>query len=225
MAGADGASDIVISIFLADDHPVVLKGIRLLLEAQKDFCVIGQETDAFRIVENACRLKPDVLVLDYMMPGPGVTEIIEAVVGRCPDTKVVVLSMHANTAYVWEALHSGAVAYVLKCSESEELMRAIRAAAAGSRYLSPPLAEKDIESYSQRVRQSGMDPYEMLSRREKQVLKLVAEGNTSSQVAEMLRIGTRTAESHRASILHKLGLRNQVDLVRYAIQKGIVPPE
>ncbi len=214
----------MISILLADDHPVILRGLRGLFEVYEDLRIIGEETDARKVVEAVARLEPDVLVMDLMMPGMSGMEIIREVAQHRPDTQIVVLSMYSNVAYVWEALRNGALAYVLKCADSEELVRAVREVNARRRYLSPPLSENALEEYARQAQQHGLDPHDMLTNRERQVLRLAAGGNTSSRIAEQLHIGIRTVESHRASLLHKLGLRNQTELVRYAIQRGIIPP-
>jgi len=214
----------MISILLADDHPVILRGLRGLFEAYDDLRIVGEETDARKVVEAVARLEPDVLVMDLMMPGMSGMEIIREVAQHHPDTRIVVLSMHSNVAYVREALRNGALAYVLKCADSEELIRAVREVNARRRYLSPPLSENELEEYARQAQQHGLDPHDMLTNRERQVLRLAAEGNTSSQIAEQLHIGIRTVESHRASLLHKLGLRNQTELVCYAIQRGIILP-
>lgn len=212
----------MISILLVDDHPLVLQGVRDLFLSQADFDVIGQETDALRAVETAVKLNPSVMVLDLMMPGLNGLDVIKQVVRRCPHIRIVVLSMHANPSYVWEALRSGAIAYVLKSAKSEELVHAVREASSGRRYLSPPLSNIEVDEYSRRAQQSQFDPYEMLTNRERQVLQMAAEGLTSSQIAEKLKIGIRTVETHRAHILRKLHIHSQTELVRYAIQRGIV---
>ena len=204
----------MISLLLADDHPVILRGLRDLIGAHDDLRVIGEETDAQRVIEAVTRLKPNVLVMD----------LIREIAQHHPDTRIVVLSMHSNVAYVWEALRNGALGYVLKCARNEDLIHTLHEASARRRYLSPPLSENDLEEYSRKVRQYGLDPHDMLTDRERQVLRLAAEGNTSSQIAVQLDIGIRTVESHRANLLHKLGLHNQTELVRYAIQRGIIPP-
>jgi len=214
----------MISLLLADDHPVILRGLRDLIGAHDDLRVIGEETDAQRVIEAVTRLKPDVLVMDLMMPGISGMDLIREIAQHHPDTRIVVLSMHSNVAYVWEALRNGALGYVLKCAKNEDLIRTLHEASARRRYLSPPLSENDLEEYSRKVRQYGLDPHDMLTDRERQVLRLAAEGNTSSQIAVQLDIGVRTVESHRANLLHKLGLHNQTELVRYAIQRGIIPP-
>lgn len=212
----------MISVLLVDDHPVVLRGLRDLFTAQGDFRVVGVEAGAARVVRKTKLLKPDVAILDIMMPDLNGMDLIRQVATQCPDTRIVVLSMHANPAYVWTALHSGALGYVLKCADAELLIHAVREAVDGRRYLSPPLSENDMEEYASAIRQAPFDPYEMLTNREKQILRMAAQGHSSAQISEKLNISVRTVETHRAHFLHKLNLHGQTELVRYAIQRGIV---
>lgn len=214
----------MISILLADDHPLILRGLSDLFTACTDLRVVGEEPNGREVVEAVVRLEPDVLVLDLMMPGMSGMEIIRQVARSRPRTRIVVLSMHANVAYVWEALRNGALAYMLKCAESEELIFAVREASARRRYLSSSISELELEEYALKVQQRGLDPHDMLTKRERQVLRLVAEGNTSARIAQQLHIGIRTVETYRANLLLKLNLRNQTDLVRHAIQRGVIPP-
>jgi two-component system response regulator NreC len=215
----------VITVVLADDHQVVRQGLRALLEAESDFEVIGEAGDGLEAVQLAERLRPGVLVLDLMMPGLSGLEVTRQVSRRSPHTRIVILSIHANEAYVLEALQNGASAYVLKKSSVDELVRAIREVTAGRRYLSPPLSEHAIEAYVQRSRDSTMDPYAMLTDREREVLHLVAEGHTNAEIAARLSLSPRTVEMHRANLMRKLDLHSQADLIRYALQRGIVPLE
>ncbi len=214
----------LITVLLADDHPLILRGLSDLLAAQAGVRVVGEESDACKVVEAVTRLRPDVLVLDLIMPGMSGMDIIRHVSKVLPNTRIVVLSMHANVAYVWEALRNGALGYVLKCAEGEALIHAVRAAGVGRRYLSPPLSESELDDYAHKLRQQGLSPHELLTKRERQVLRMVAEGSTSAQIAEQLHIGIRTVETYRASILLKLGLRNKTELVRHAIALGIISP-
>ena len=213
----------MIKILLAEDHHIVREGLRRVLEAVEDFRVAGETGDGSAVVDLVERTKPDVLVLDLMLPGLGGLEITRRLRERCPGTAVVILSMHDNEAYVLEALEAGARAYVLKDAESKELIRGIREAVAGRHYLTPPLDEYVVEGYLKRSRERGVDPYDTLTAREREVLHLVAEGHTSSIIAERLFISPRTVEAHRANLMHKLGLRSRTDLIRYAIERGIVP--
>lgn len=214
----------MISILLADDHPLILRGLIDLFTASADLRIVGEESDARKVVEAVARITPDVLVMDLMMPGMSGMEVIRQVAQSHPSTRIVVLSMHANVAYVWEALRNGALAYVLKCAESEELIFAVLEASAGRRFLGSSISEYELKDYERKVQQHGLDAHDMLTERERQVLRLVAEGNTSAQIAEQLHIGIRTVETYRANLLLKLNLRNQTDLVRYAILRGVIPP-
>jgi two-component system, NarL family, response regulator NreC len=220
---AMNASNTPIRIVLGEDHTIVLRGLRSFLEKQPGFEVLGEATDGIKAVAMAERLKPDVLVLDLVMPGLGGFDVTRRITKRIPKTHVVILSMYSSEAHVVEALRSGASAYVLKDASPEELVTAIREAAQGKRYLSAPFSNDVIDSYLKRP--GGLDPYETLTPREREVLHLVAEGLTSVAIAARLFISPRTAESHRANLMRKLGLRSRTDLVRFAFQRGIVPLE
>jgi two-component system, NarL family, response regulator NreC len=218
------------AILLADDHPVVRQGLRLLLEAEPDFTVVGETGDGLEVLALVQRLLPDVLVLDLMLPGLGGLEVTRRVHRTSPKTQVVILSMHANVAYVAEALAGGAAAYVLKKSTAGELVSAIRAALAGRQFLSVPLSAAQVEQHR---RQSGgrLDPYDTLTRREREVLQLVVEGQTSAEIGARLSLSPRTVEMHRRNLemhrrnlVRKLGLSGQAALVRYGLQRGLGPP-
>lgn len=211
------------TIVLADDHQVVRQGLRALLEAEPEFAVVGEAADGLEAAEVVERAKPDVLVVDVMMPGLNGLDVAREVRRRSPQTRVVILSMYANEAFVLEALRSGAAGYVLKDAGAAVLFQAVREAAAGRRYLSPPLSERAIEAYVQKAHAEPLDRYETLTARERAVLHLAAEGYGNPQVAERLSIGPRTVETHRANLMRKLKLRSQTDLVRYALQRGIIP--
>jgi len=215
-----------IRILLADDHQVVREGFRALLEAEPDFEIVAETGDGLEAVRFAEHHKPHVLVVDLMMPGLNGLEVARQITQRLPRTHIVVLSMHANEAYVLEALKNGACAYVLKDASAAELVRAVREANSGRRYLSPPLSEPAINNYIQRTRNSdSLDLYDTLTNREREVLHLAAEGHTNAEIAGRLFISPRTVETHRANVMHKLGLRSQTELVRYALQRGILPME
>jgi len=217
-------------IVLADDHSVMRQGLRALLQAEAGFSIVGEASDGQTAVELTEQLRPDVLVVDLVMPRLGGLDVLREVVRRSPSTRVIVLSMHANEAYVQEALQNGAAGYVLKDSDAADLIQAIRGVMAGRRYLSPSISERAIHAYSRKSGQGTLDLYETLTNREREVLRLVAEGHTSPEIATRLCIGVRTAESHRANLMRKLGLRSQAEVIRFALRRGLValdeaPPE
>ena len=214
-----------ISIVLADDHPVVRRGMQALLEAEPDLVVVGESGDGLETTHLVERLKPDVLILDLVMPGLSGLEVLRVVRQRSPGTRVVVLSMHSNNAFVAEALKNGATAYVLKGCEEENLVRAVKEAAVGRRYLSPPVTERTIDAYIEQSRAAQLDPHETLTAREREVLQLAAEGKTGGEIAARLHISQRTVENHRANLMRKLGLKNHSELVRYAVRRGLLPLE
>jgi DNA-binding NarL/FixJ family response regulator len=213
-----------ISVLLADDHAIVREGLRAVLQTVPDLHLAGEAADGQEALRLLDRLKPDVLVLDMMLPGLNGREVARQAAKRAPRTKVVILSMHADPAYVVAALQAGAAAYVVKEAGVEELVKAIREAVAGGRYLSPPLSESALGDYARRAGGTPADPYESLTPREREVLQLTAEGHSGAAVAERLFISPRTVETHRANLMRKLGLRNQKEMVRYALQRGPVPP-
>jgi two-component system response regulator NreC len=214
-----------ISIVLADDHPVVRRGMRALLESEPDFTVVGEAGDGLEAVHLAERLKPDVLILDLMMSGLSGLEALRIIGQRSPKTRVVILSMHSNIAFVAEALKHGAIGYILKGTSEERLVHAVREVAAGRRCLSPPVTELAIDAYIEQAKAGPLDPHETLTARQREVLQMAAEGKTSSEIAARLHISHRTVENHRAHLMRKLGLQNQSELVRYAMQRGILPSE
>jgi DNA-binding NarL/FixJ family response regulator len=211
----------MISIMLVDDHEVVLRGLRDLFESEADLRIIGHESDPLKAVREIRRLVPDVLVLDLIMPGLNGLVLTSQVTKQCPGTRIVVLSVHTDIAYVCEALRSGANAYVTKSAAGEDLVRAVREAAAGRRYLSPHFSEREIDEHLSRSQESSLDSYAMLTDRERQVLLMSGAGDTSSQIAEKLNISPRTVEKHRANVYRKLGISSQTELVRYVLRRGI----
>ena len=207
---------------LADDHHIVRQGLRKLLEAEPDFEVIGEAADGLEAAHLVERLEPDVLVVDVMMSGMNGLEATKHVRKRSPKTTVVVLSMHADEGYVLEALRSGAKGYVLKDSLAEDLIHAVREARAGRRHLSAPLSDRVIEGYVNKSEATALEPFERLTVREQEVLHLLAQGATNAEIASKLCISRRTVEVHRANMMRKLGLRNQAQVLRYAMRQGII---
>lgn len=211
-----------LSIVIADDHPVVRSGLRQLFEGEEGLAVSGEAGDGHEAVSVTESQKPSVLLLDWMLPGLTGLDVLERITATCPKTKVLVFSMHAEESYVLAALRGGATGYALKSSGSDDLVEAIRTVAQGQRYLSPPLTERAIETYIEKS--SGEpDAYEKLTQREREVLQLTAEGRTNHDIAEELYISPRTVETHRANIMRKLHLRGQTELIRFALQRGIIP--
>jgi two-component system, NarL family, response regulator NreC len=211
------------SIVLADDHQVVRQGLRALLEAEPDFNIVGDAGDGLGAISLVERLKPDVLLVDLMMPGLNGQEVTRRVRKLSPTTRTVVLSMHASEPYVMEALRNGAAGYVLKDASCADLIHAVREVIAGRRYLSPPLTERAIDAYQEKAKAATLSRYDMLTTREREILQLVAEGHTNKEIADRLGISPRTAETHRTHLLHKLQLRNQTELIKYAIEQRIIP--
>jgi two-component system response regulator NreC len=211
-----------ISILLADDHTILRQGLAALLEAEPDFSILGEASTGLETLQKVFTLDPDVLVLDLALPDINGLEITRQVHSSNPRTCIVILSMHAKEAYVFEAFNNGASAYVLKGSDARELIQAIRRAKQGVRYLSPPLNEQSLEAYIAQTRGQEFDPFETLTNRERQILHLAAGGCSNNEIARRLTISPRTVEAHRAKVMAKLNLHNQSELVRFAIQHNII---
>ncbi len=208
-----------ITILLADDHRVVRQGLRALLESDPELIVIGEATDGIEAVQLVEKLNPQITIVDIMMPGLSGLEVTRQINHR---TKVIILSMHANEAYVFEALQNGAYGYVLKDSTAEDLTRAIHTVAAGRYFLSPPFSEKAISAYIEKSQATQFDPYETLTTREREVFHLVVEGLSNTAISARLSISPRTVETHRSNLMNKLALHSQADLIRYALKRGII---
>ena len=211
-----------ISIVLADDHSVVRAGVRSLLEREIPCTVVGEASNGPEALAMTERLQPNLLVVDLMMPGLSGLEVARQVRQSAPNTRVVILSMHADESYVREALRVGVTAYVLKEALSTDFLYALHQAANGRRYLSPPLSEKALDAYANQAIETTLDLYETLTAREREILYLAAQGMTSAEIAEHLMIGIRTVDTHRASMMRKLGLHTPLDLIRYAVRRGLV---
>ena len=208
-------------VLLVDDHPIVRRGLRALLDAEPDFTVVGEAATGLEVADLVERLKPDILVVDFVMPGLNAPDIVRRTLRVSPRTRALVLSMHANPAYVVEAMQSGAAGYVLKGSSAAELVRAIHAVSEGARHLSPPLSEEMISAYTQRAVPTGLDLYQTLTQREREVLHLAAEGQTSAQIGARLNISPRTVEVYRANLMAKTGARSMSELMRLALAAGL----
>ena len=213
----------MITIVLADDHQILREALRLLLETQEDFQILAEAGDGLETAQMVEKHKPDILVLDMMMPGLSGLEVARKAKRGSPTTKTVVLSMYDAESYVVDALGAGVTGYVLKKSSSQELVYAIRQALGGNLYLSPSLNERAIQAYIQRAQDSRMDdPYETLTGREREVFHLAAEGLSNPQIAERLSLSARTVEMHRGNLMKKLGVKSQTELVKYAVKRGVV---
>ena len=209
------------NILLADDHAMIREGLRMVLETQPDFHVVGLAANGLDAVAQAERLKPDLVIVDIQMPGLSGLDVVRQLKQRLPQSRVIVLSMYDEEEYVLGVMRDGALGYVLKESSAENLVDAVRAVLAGERYLSPRLAERAFRSYIDRST-PGDDRYETLTNREREVLHLSAEGFNGPEIARRLSISPRTVEVHRANLMRKLGLHSQDELVQYARQKKII---
>jgi len=212
-----------VTVLLADDHPIVRQGLRHLLEGEPDLKIVGEASDGLQAVELTEKFKPNVLIVDIMMPGLNGLEVLRQVKDRSPSTCSIVLSMQSADVYVVEALKSGALGFVLKETGPSELVNAVQQVISGRRYLSPRLSERLIDVLLQTSEELTLDPYETLTNREREILQMAAEGMTTAAIAKRLSISPRTAELHRGRMMGKLGLNNQTDLVRYALKRGILP--
>jgi DNA-binding NarL/FixJ family response regulator len=213
------------TIILVEDHRVVRQALRQMLEAEPDFRVVGEAADGLDAIALVDGLKPDVSVLDLRLPGLGGLEVTREIVQRSPKTRVVILSVYADEAHVVAALRNGATGYVPKTATADELICCIRQAVAGRRYLSPPLSERSIQASMRSAAGAPGDAFDRLTARERQVMQLVVEGYTSAGAASRLCISPRTVEMHRANLAQKLGTRNQTELIRYALRRGMLSLE
>jgi two-component system, NarL family, response regulator NreC len=208
-----------IRVLVVDDHAVVRAGLRRVLDAEPDIETVGEAANADRAVFEAMEHKPDVVLLDVVMPGKSGIEAMPALRQAVPEGKVLVLSMQDDPRYVREAFDAGASGYVLKEAADTEVVGAVRAVAAGERYLHPALGARLVAADAEARKRAQADP---LSDREREVLRLLALGHTNQEIAKMLFISVRTAETHRAHIMQKLRLSSRAELVRYALSEGLL---
>jgi DNA-binding NarL/FixJ family response regulator len=210
-----------IRVLLADDHALLREGLRALLAAHPGITVVADVGDGREALRRAEELKPDVLVMDVSMPGLNGIEAAHIIRARCPQTQVVMLSMHSSTEHVFRALRAGALGYVLKESAGKEVFAAVHAVHAGQRYLSPALRDAAAAA-AQDAERAG--PLESLSARERQVLQLVVEGRSSAAIARIVHLSPKTVETYRSRLMKKLGVADVPALVKFAIQHGLTPP-
>ena len=213
-----------IRALLADDHEVVRSGLRMVLEAQSDIEVVAEAGDGAQALEQALSGEIDLTVLDVSMPRMTGLQAAAELHRRRPELRILMLSMHDNEQYFFEALKAGASGYVLKTAANRDLVEACRACMRGEAFLYPPAVATLVRDYLDGARLGEAPPEDPLTTRELEVVKLIAEGHTSEEIASELVLSKKTVERHRANILDKLGMRNRVDLTRYAIRRGLVEP-
>jgi two-component system response regulator NreC len=210
---------VTIRVLVVDDHAVVRSGLRRVLDAEDDIETVGEAANADRGIFAAMEHKPDVVLMDVTMPGQSGVDALPALLQSVPSTRVLMLSMHDDPAYVRAAFEAGASGYVLKEAADSDVVAAVRSVAAGERYVHPALGAKLVAAEAEERRRAEADP---LSDREREVLRLLALGHTNQEIAEMLYISVRTAETHRAHIMQKLRLSSRAELVRYALDSGLI---
>jgi len=206
-------------ILIADDHGIVRSGLRLLLDRQPDMQVVAEAQDGPEAVEMALAQRPDLCILDVAMPRLTGLQAAHEIKSHAPEVSVLILSMHDDERYVFEALQAGASGYVLKREADHALVEAVRAVARGEAFLTNAAERSLIRAW---MSDESSGPVDSLTAREREVVKLIAEAHTNTQIAEVLHLSEKTVESHRANVLRKLGMRDRVELVRYAIRRGLV---
>ncbi|MSQ33438.1 MAG: response regulator transcription factor [Dehalococcoidia bacterium] len=212
-------------ILLADDHAVLRAGLKALLNAEPDMTIVGEAADGAEALREAARLLPDVVLMDISMTGTDGLAATRLIRQRCPEVRVVALTMHDNEEYLFKVLEAGGSGYVTKRAADTELIGAIRAVQRGDAFLQPTAARRLIDDYLGRVGAGEeSESYGRLTPRELEVLRLIADGYTNQEIADQLVISVKTVETHRAHILEKLGLRTRAELVRYAREKGLISP-
>jgi two-component system response regulator NreC len=207
-----------IRILLADDHTVVRQGFRLILNQEPDMEVIAEAGDGVETVRLAVELKPTVVIMDIAMPKVNGLEATRRIMEKSPDSKILILSMHKDSVYVRETLRAGAKGYILKESIDQDLLRAIRAVAQGDGFLSPEISATVLEDYQQQA----VDPIDLLTAREREVLQLLAEGKVAKEIATALDVSVYTVDAHRGRIMKKLGLHSSTEIVRFAMRRGLI---
>ncbi len=213
-----------IHVLLADDHAVVRSGLRMVLEAESDIEVVAEAGDGAEALESGLSSGVDLAILDVSMPRMTGLQAAGELHRRRPDLRILMLSMHENEQYFFEALKAGASGYVLKTAANRDLVEACRASMRGEPFLYPPAVAALIRDYLEGARRGEAPPKDPLTLRELEIVKLIAEGHTSDEIAEQLVLSRKTVERHRENVLGKLGMRNRVELTRYAIRRGLVEP-
>lgn len=212
-----------VRILIADDHGIVRKGLRLQLEQQKDFEVVGEATDGREAVRMTEELNPDVVIIDVAMPNLNGIQATTQLVKKNPNLGVIILSMYSDESYLTRALSAGAKGYLLKDTADVDLYRAVQVVAQGKPFFSPTIANTLLEDYMRQLQQRGLqDSYDLLTDREKEILQLLAEGKANKEVAVALDLSPNTVETHRTRIMQKLDLHSSAEIVLYAVRKKII---
>ena len=212
-----------IRILIADDHGIVRKGLRLQLEQETSFEVVGEATEGREAVRMAEELVPDVVIMDIAMPNLNGIQATTQLIKKNPHIGVIILSMYSDETYLMRTLAAGAKGYLLKDSADVDLHRAVQVVAAGKPFFSPAIADTLLEDYMRQLQQRGLqDSYDLLTEREKEILQLLAEGKSNKDVAGMLNLSTNTVETHRTRLMQKLDLHSTAEIVLYAVRKGII---
>jgi DNA-binding NarL/FixJ family response regulator len=214
-----------IKVLLVDDHAIIREGLRSLLEKQPEMEVIADTDDGRKAIELVRVLLPDIVIMDITMPGLNGIEATRQITAEFPDVKVIALSIHSKRRYVADMLSAGATGYILKECLFDELVQAIKAVAAGGRYLSPRITDVVVSDYVKRLSVSADSPFEALKTREREVLQLVAEGKSTKQIALELHVSTKTIEANRRQIMEKLNIHNVAELTKYAVREGLTTLE
>jgi two-component system, NarL family, response regulator NreC len=210
-------------ILLADDHTIVRQGIRKILEERPDWEVVAEAGDGREAVKQALELKPDIAIVDIGMPMLNGIEATAQIARRAPEVRVVILSMHPDEAYITRALKAGAKGYLLKDSADIDLLRALTLVSQGKSFFSPAVAKVMADDYVRHLAARGIvDRYESLSEREREIFQLVAEGRSNKEIADLLFVSPNTIETHRAHIMEKLDVHSAVELVLYAVRRGLI---
>lgn len=210
-------------LVLADDHTMMRSGLRLLLEREPGFMVVGEASDGREAIEVTDAQTPDVVVMDVAMPNLNGIEAARRITNSHPNTAVIILSMHSDESYVLRALNAGARGYLLKDSAESDLISAVRAVSEGKAFFSPAISKLLVEDYVRQLRQRGVeDSYELLTPRERELVQLLAEGKTTKEIAANLNLSPHTVETHRSNVMRKLNLNSLPELILYAVRKGVI---
>ncbi len=215
-----------IKVLLAEDHTIVRKGLRALLDQEVDIEVVDEAEDGREAVQKVEQLQPDIVLMDISMPSMNGLEATRQIKKRFPEVKVIILTVHTNEEYIFEILQAGASGYLIKKAAPKELISAIQAVYKGNSFLSPVISKKVVDKLIQKGKlKKGMRSFDLLTDREREILQLIAEGHSNREISELLYISLKTVETHRLHLMQKLDLHTTADLTRYAINKGIIDSE